>query len=622
MKAESPGVVAATALLQRFEPVIRSTTGDKFYPMDVEPYVRACSLWVQRPGEEAVCVVPGGELSLDRLAQQPMDEARAVHFLKFTDAEDLGPDSRGRRLRVFRRRAKDRKESTRAFRAGRGRLARVGYFSRFVDALYSIALLARGRVPGESAAAASVAYERIMADQERYRYHGRVLRQDDWIVLQYWLFYPFNDWRSGFFGANDHEADWEKIFVYLSESEAGEVSPEWVAYAAHNYTGDNLRRRWDDPEVEKAGDHPVVYVGAGSHASYYAPGEYLTELTLPLPSPLARVTRAIRTFWKTRLGQYVGDGEEDGGSGYFSIPFVDYARGDGLSVGEGGDRDWDEPRLISDPPPDWVSGYRGLWGLYARDPFEGEDAPAGPMYNRDKSINRAWYDPVGWAGLDKVPPPTETLEAILEQRADIISRCSALRTEIDDKSRKLKKLGAELAAMRDRSHLDAPYQEGTKRVAELSGELDRLRGKLATDEAVSESLTEYAGRLRAGVRDQARAHISRAHRPASEEELRVSRVAEAWAAISVSLMLISFVVIAMFEREHLISMLVFSIAFFAFVEAGFRGRLVNLVSSANIGLAVVATLIIIYEFFWQLVVAAVLVVGLYVLWDNLRELRR
>jgi hypothetical protein len=622
MKTESPGVEATKALLRRFEPVIRSTKGDKFYPMDVEPYVRACSLWVQRPGEEAVCVVPGGKLSLDRLAQQPMDEAGAVHFLKFTDSEDLGSDSPGGRLRVFRRRAKDRRESTRTFKAGRGRLARVGYFSRFVDALYSIALLARGRVPGESAAAASVAYERIMAGQERYRYHGRVLRQDGWIVLQYWLFYPFNDWRSGFFGANDHEADWEKVFVYLSEPESGEVRPEWVAYAAHNYKGDNLRRRWDDPELEKVGEHPVIYVGAGSHASYFAPGEYLTELTLPLPSPLARVTGAIRTFWKTRLGQYVGDGEEGGGSGYFSIPFVDYARGDGLSVGEGGDRAWDEPRLIADPTPDWVSDYRGLWGLYARDPFEGEDAPAGPMYNRDKSVSRAWYDPVGWAGLDKVPPPTEALEAILEQRSDIISRCDALRVEIDDKSRQLKKLGAELAAMRDRSHLDAPHRQGTRRVAELSGELDRLRGKLATDEAISESLAEYADRLRAGERDRARAHISRAHRPASEDELRVSRVAEAWAAVSVSLMLISFVGIAMFEREHLISMLVFSIAFFAFVEAGFRGRLVNLVSSANIGLAVVAMLIIIYEFFWQLVVAAVLVVGIYVLWDNLREIRR
>ena len=55
--------------------------------------------------------------------------------------------------------------------------------------------------------------------------------------------------------------------------------------------------------------------------------EYLTELTLPLPSHLARVAGAIRSFWETRLGQYVGDGEEGGGSGYFSIPFVDYARG-------------------------------------------------------------------------------------------------------------------------------------------------------------------------------------------------------------------------------------------------------------------------------------------------------
>ncbi len=612
----------AEALLRRFEPVIRSTRGDKFYPMDVAPYVRACSLWVQRAGEEAACVVPGGKLSLDSLAQQPLDEAGAVHFLKFTDADDLGPDARGRRLRLFRRRAKDFKESREAFRAGRGRLARVGYISRFVDALYSIALLARGRVPGEAAAAASVAYERIMKEREHYRYHGRVIRQDGWVVLQYWLFYPFNDWRSGFFGANDHEADWEKIFVYLSESEEGEVEPEWVAYAAHNYTGDNLRRRWDDPEVEKVGEHPVIYVGAGSHASYYAPGEYLTELDLPLPRPLARVGAAVRTFWRTRLGQYGGDGEEEDSSGYFHIPFVDYARGDGLTVGPGGDREWDPPRLMLEPYPDWVRGYRGLWGLYARDPFEGEDAPAGPMYNRDKTVSRAWYDPVGWAGLDKVPPPDEELETVHQERAEIQARCEALTAEISEKSGELKRLGVELSAMRDKSHLDAPYEETARRVAELSTEVDRLRAKLATDEVVSGALEEYADRLKAGERGPARAHIVRAHRPASDAELRVSRVAEAWAAASVSLVLISFVAIALFERDHLISMLVVSISLFAFVEAGFRGRLVNLVSSANIGLAVVAALVIVYEFFWQLVVGAVLIVGLYVLWDNLRELRR
>ena len=621
MKADPSETQAITALLRRFEPVIRSTKGDGFYPMDAGPYVRNCSLWVQRPGREALRVVPDGKLSLDRLAQQPLDEPGAVHFLKLSDAEEMKTDEG--RLQMFRRHARDRKESREAFRAGRGRLARVGYFSRFVDAMYSIALLARGRVPGESAAAALEAYERIMAENEHYRYHGRVLRQDGWIVLQYWLFYPFNNWRSGFFGANDHEADWEKVFVFLSESDSGEVRPEWVAYAAHNYTGDNLRRRWDDPEVVKVGEHPVIFVGAGSHASYFAQGEYLTELTVPLPAPIARVTNWLRSFWKTRLGQYyAGDEGSNDGSGYISIPFVDYARGDGLSVGEGGDRAWDEPRLLDHPIPGWVSGYRGLWGLYARDPFEGEDAPAGPMYNRDKTVARPWYDPVGWAGLDKVPPPTETLEAILEQRDDIGSRCDALRAEIDEKSRELKKLGVGLAAMRDRSHLDAPRAQGTGRVAELSREIDRLRAKLATDEAVSASFEEYADRLKAGESDPVRAHIARAQTPASEDELRTSRVAEAWAAVSVSLMIISFVAIALFERQHLISMLVFSIAFFAFVEAGFRGRLVNLVVSANIGLAVVATLVLIYEFFWPLVVATVLVVGIYVLWDNLRELRR
>jgi hypothetical protein len=132
VNAEHPDAVD---LLRRFEPVLRSTKGNRFYPMDVEPYVRACSLWVQRPDEEAVCVVPDGKLTLENVAQQPHDESGAVHFLKFTDLRDLKrPASRGGRFKVFRSRAaRGFKESREAFRAGRGRLARVGYFSRFID---------------------------------------------------------------------------------------------------------------------------------------------------------------------------------------------------------------------------------------------------------------------------------------------------------------------------------------------------------------------------------------------------------------------------------------------------------------------------------------------------------
>ena len=119
MKPDPRETQAITALLQRFEPVIRSTKGDGFYPMDAEPYVRNCSLWVQRPGREALRVVPDGKLSLDRLAQQPLDEPGAVHFLKLSDAEEMKTDEG--RLQMFRRHARDRKESREAFRAGRGR---------------------------------------------------------------------------------------------------------------------------------------------------------------------------------------------------------------------------------------------------------------------------------------------------------------------------------------------------------------------------------------------------------------------------------------------------------------------------------------------------------------------
>ena len=612
----------AETLLRRFEPVVRFTKGEWFYPMDAEPYVRACGLWVRHPGEEAVCVVPAGHLALERLAQQPEDSADAVHYLKIPPPKE--GERRGFWARLRRRRTREDPDWPReTFRAGRGRLARVGYVSRLADALFSLTLLARGRVPGGDVEGARVLYGRLMQRKEHFTYHGRVVRQDGWIVLQYWFFYAFNDWRSNFFGANDHEADWEKIFIYLSESEAtGQVNPEWVAYAAHEETGDDLRRRWDDPELEKIGEHPVVYVCAGSHASRYAPGEYLTELAFPLPQGLARVRRAVRSFWYKTLRQYSDEYSAEMPYELFTIPFVDYGRGDGLSIGPGQGREWDPPRLMMDPLPSWVSGYRGLWGLYARDPFEGEDAPAGPMYNRDKTISREWYDPVSWAGLDKVPTRTEQLGVILDRQAEIEARCVRLRSEIEEKSNQLKALGTEAEATRERSHLRKLHETQARRIEELSGEVETMREELSNDEVLHESLEEYAERLRNGERPPARAHIAHATRPVSEAETHAGRVAQLWASISVAVVLLTLIAIFVYQRQHLLSALVFAIAVFAFVEATFRKRLTRFVGSVNIGLAMVGALVILQHFFWQVIVFAVLAVGLYILWENLRELGR
>jgi hypothetical protein len=614
---ESVDARTAETLLRRFEPVIRFTKGEWFYPMDSEPYVDACSLWVARPGEDAVCVVPAGELTLDRLAQQPEDTTGAVHYLKIPNPGEDG--DRGRRQSKRSHTNPDWPKET--FRAGRGRLARVGYLSRLADALFSLVLLARGRVPGGDVEGGRVLYGRYMEKGERFTYHGNVVRQDGWIVLRYWLFYAFNDWRSNVFGANDHESDWEKIFIYLSESEDGEVRPEWVAYAAHEETGDDLRRRWDDPELQKIGEHPVAYVCCGSHATRYFRGEYLTELAFPLPRAISAIRRIARRFWYVTLRQYADEDYREKPYEQFTIPFVDYGRGDGLSVGPGQDREWDRPRLMN-PVPSWISDYRGLWGLYTRDPFEGEDAPAGPMYNRDKTISREWFDPVGWAGLDKVPTRAQELEIIKGRQAELEESRHLLHSELQEKSNELKTLGMDAEATRDQSHLSTLHEKQTRHIEELSREVEMLRAQLSDDEILSASLEDHAESLREGERPPASAHILHAARPVSESETHAGRVAQLWASISIALVLVTLILIIAYERQHLLGALVFAIAAFAFIEAGFRRRLTRFMVSLNVALAIVGTLVILENFFWGVVVLAVLAVGLYILWENLREFGR
>lgn len=618
-------------LLRRFEPVIRYTRGEIFFPMRVEPYVAEASLWQQAPDREAELLVPEGELTMSALAEPREAGFGTVHFLKFITPLNLA-ELASYRLQQLQDDL-TRRDSREVFRAGRGRLARVGYGSRFVDALFQISLLARGRVPGDTAAAAALAYQRLMdetrakvsvsgGDSTAFHYYGRVTHQNSWIVLQYWFFYAYNNWRTGFYGANDHEGDWEMVSVYLSEEE-GRIRPVWLAYGAHDYAGDDLRRRWDDPEVEKVGEHPVVYAGAGSHASHFASGDYLAEIELPFLSPLVAASDAIQEFWRQRLRRRRNYDEvrepDDASFNIFKIPFVDYARGDGMAIGPGTGCPWGEPQLLQ-PTPNWVLFYRGLWGLYTRDAFSGEDAPAGPMYKRDGTVRKSWYDPLGWAGLDKVPPPEEALAVTLSRRAGLEARRAELAGEIEAKSEKLVGLGVEARAMREQPHMEATYQQHAERLEQLSTELDSLRAEYAADKALLEALDLYAGRLRAGQRASARAHIERPMRPLSDQSLRFGRFAEVWAAVSIGLLLLAFVALALFAPQFLAWGLVVLLAVFFFIEAGFRRQLPRLVTSFTVALAVISALVLLYEFFWSVVVGMVLITGAYLMWENLREL--
>src|SRR5215203_3769374 len=134
------------------------------------------------------------------------------------------------------------------------------------------------------------------------------------------------------------------IFV-LEQFEDGTMQPAWFCAAAHDEKGDDLRRRWDDPRLETIDDHPVVYPGAGSHATYLERGEYIMLLPFPGERNIRGPLDLTRRLWRDTLGQPDPGDLAARARRAFSVPFVDYARGDGLVVGPGGDVEWD-PILI------------------------------------------------------------------------------------------------------------------------------------------------------------------------------------------------------------------------------------------------------------------------------------
>ena len=604
-------------LIKRYEPVLRFTRGEQFFPMDVESYVLESSLWVQHPDQPPRRLLSEDELTLEALASVPTRGFKSVYFLKFIEPFDLADFAT-----YLVKRTLAKRDAQDVFRAGRGRLSRVGYTSRFLDALFNISLLARGRVPGDRAIGAALTYEKLRGQPPRHRYYARVVRQSGWVILQYWYFYAYNNWRSGYYGANDHEADWEMVNLYLFQRPDGQYQPEWVAYASHEYAGDDLRRHWDDPEVEKIGGHPVVYVAAGSHASYYSPGDYLTEIEIPFLSPFVRVFENVKKQLQRWLRKTIGedlDVQTAPAPKVFHIPFVDYARGDGFSIGEGQSTGWEEPVLL-DPLPAWALNYRGLWGYYARDPLAGENAPAGVCYTRDGKVRRAWYDPIGWAGLDKVPPPAELSKLVLQRQAALGSECQMLYEQIASKQARLYDLGVETRAMRERPHLRKTYQSRLDEMQDLSEELDRLRARLTEDETMLEVLSQYESDLKEGKSEALRAHLSRPLQPAIEAELRLGWLAEVWSALSIGLMLIAFLVLAIFARHLLYIGLAAILSLIIFIEAGFRRRLSNLINNIAITLAIIAFLVLFYEYFWTIIIGVVSIASLYMIWQNLREL--
>ncbi len=542
-------------LLRRYEPVLRFTLGEYFLPMRIEDYLGKCSLWRADPrgrrgGAGAERLSPPGELTPARLAQISPEPGREL-WLRYVEH---GLDRS--ELRAWRRDA-DRPRLA----AGGSRFAAVGLLSRLIDAGLRLSLLARGRVPGSTTAAAAQRY-RAHASPDGCPYYGRVTCDQGFIALQYWFFYAMNDWRSTFAGVNDHEADWEQVTVFLADPPDLSSRPAWVAFSSHDETGDDLRRRSDDPDLQWRDTHPVVFVGAGSHSGACLPGDYLITVE---PPALGRMLAGLR-----RLGRLLLPWTRTHRGTAFGLPFIDYHRGDGPGVGPGEAKTW-HPVLIDDDTP-WLRDYRGLWGLDTGDPFGGERAPAGPRYERDGSVRLCWSDPVGWAGLDKeAPTPAADQQAVEGQITELDAQLAAATAELFDRVGQLRRARVGIRALSGTGIRPDPAA-----LAGLEASVQQVRGRRQALAEEREALERAAAH---GLpREEPHAHLRRRALPNVDPARTRTRVLRIWSAVSASILLAGLALVILGHFGALLPAVGGLTVVMLCLEAFARGQLVRFVA--------------------------------------------
>ena len=227
--ARAPAAAAGISdleLLRRFEPIVRYTDGELFLPAPVDGYLAACDLLVGRSDRERTVLVPVGGLSVDDLAG---------HIAP--PGENALPATRPGAVR--RHRADPLAASSGPARASTRPVAWRGWAS------------SRGSwTPGSPSRCCSGARCRAARPprpRSSTRPRSRTTRAScitpgscagtAGSSLHYLFFYFMNDFRSTFGGANDHESDWEQVFVFLDDA------ARWPQAGLDRGRGPRLHRR-------------------------------------------------------------------------------------------------------------------------------------------------------------------------------------------------------------------------------------------------------------------------------------------------------------------------------------------------------------------------------------------
>jgi hypothetical protein len=228
---------------------------------------------------------------------------------------------------------------------------------------YPVTIYARVQTRAEASAACQREKISLGADEVgRPFFKPNTAREDD-VSLQYWFCYYFDDW------ANAHEGDWEGGALFLRRN-----GSSYEAIGANYYEHENgTRRHWS--EVERTSDHPLAFVAAGSHATYF---QYLPEgffTTIPgLVIPMLNVRLKISAS-STRVDR-VADAQI-----YAPIQPRTELLPDPVDPIDPNDPAWRHKKWLSFP---------GAWGTRILGGFA-YGGPTGPSYKGLK-----WHNPFTW----------------------------------------------------------------------------------------------------------------------------------------------------------------------------------------------------------------------------------
>jgi hypothetical protein len=237
-------------------------------------------------------------------------------------------------------------------------------------------------------------------------------------------------------------------------------------------------------------------------------------------------------------------------------------------------------------------------------------------------VRQSWNDPFGFAGLDKVAPPFRQPQEVERRIGELESEVTTVATEADRLSGELPGLELEVRSLAERGSTVALHVDRAAALAEGEADLARLRARQASITDTIGALRQEAADLAAGDRGDPQAHLQHPHRPDPPEEARYNVVIELWSAISVGLLLLFIAGLVFFHLVPWWAAFLIGMAGYVVIEAALRRHLTTLLLRVVLVLAVIAAVLLVYDFRLELVLAAVAGLALIVVADNVREVSR